>query len=183
MNPKRNGEAGLSMVEVLVSLAIFAVIGIAGLAVLNTVARTGERTEGRLERLAEIDRTFLIIRRDLAQIMSPTVNLDAQNLAFQRMYEDKSLKLAYHFKNTVLVRQIDVSAAQPVQQQLLTGISSAEWRLMDRGRQWHTVWPPTNQESKSAPIAAELTLNISRPDIPTPQSVTRLIVLPAGQGR
>ena len=42
MNAKRAGDAGLSLIEVLVSLAIFAVIGVAGLTVLDTVARTGE---------------------------------------------------------------------------------------------------------------------------------------------
>ena len=75
MNAKRAGDAGLSLIEVLVSLAIFAVIGVAGLTVLDTVARTGENTEGRLERLADIDRAFLVIRRDLAQIAPIDVTL------------------------------------------------------------------------------------------------------------
>ncbi|KIN71056.1 type II secretion system protein GspJ [Sulfitobacter guttiformis] len=183
MTAERSRDAGLSLIEVLVSLAIFAVIGIAGLAVLNTVARTGERTEGRLERLAEIDRAFLIIRRDLAQITPSAVTLDTQSIAFQRSQGLASARVAYRLDDAVMVRQIEMPQAPPVRQQLLSGIASAQWRVMDRARQWHSIWPPAGEQTAPTPIAAEVTLSIGRTEGPVPHSVTRLIVLPAGQGR
>ena len=51
---KRDPTAGFSLVEVLVALAIFALIGVAGFSMLDQVLRTQRLTEGRLERLAEL---------------------------------------------------------------------------------------------------------------------------------
>ena len=182
MTAKRSGDAGLSLIEVLVSLAIFAVIGVAGLAVLNTVARTGERTEGRLERLADIDRAFLVIRRDLAQTVGE-VTLSEDTLAFRRAQAQATVKINYVQQDATLVRQVDVPLGQPIGQSILTDISGAQWRLLDGARNWHSVWPPVGSQTPGRPLAAELTLGVRRAEISEPQLVTRLIVLPAGQGR
>ncbi len=106
MTLDRHGEAGVTLIEVLVSLAIFAVIGIAGLTVLDTVARTGERTDGRLERLAEIDRAFLVIRRDLAQISGLDTQLNEEGLAFRRLDADGSFAVRYFSEDVDLNRQV-----------------------------------------------------------------------------
>ena len=179
----RAGDAGLSLIEVLVSLAIFAIIGIAGLAVLNTVARTGERTEGRLERLAEVDRAFLVVRRDLAQIKIAEIGLVGDVLSFGRASGGRTIRIAYVLDDDIWRRQINGAKGVPVDQQLLTGIASAKWRLLDGARRWHSDWPPVGSVTPSRPMAAELTLDIWREGAGRPASVTRLIVLPAGQSR
>ncbi|MGR3502561.1 prepilin-type N-terminal cleavage/methylation domain-containing protein [Pseudaestuariivita sp.] len=178
----RRGEAGLTLIEVVVSLAIFAIIGLAGLALLNTVARTGDRTEGRLDRLSEIDRTFLVIRRDLAQIAPQPVTLEGGALTFARADGDGTATLTYLLDDGALIRQIE--AAPVLSQQLLSDITDMRWRLMDRARTWHDSWPPQGIGPEARPAAAELYLEAVRVDQPglPPAGVTRLIALPAGQG-
>lgn len=183
MTRARTGDAGLSLVEVLVSLAIFAVIGVAGLAILNTVARTGEMTEGRLERLAEIDRAFLIIRRDLAQIAPSEITLDGDVLAFQRLSADSRVALTFRVEDTTLTRRVGNADTGPVDQKLLPRTTSAQWRLLDGSQDWHTLWPPTDDGATGRPQAVELTLELRRADADVPEVVTRLFPLPAGQGR
>lgn len=183
MTRARTGDAGLSLVEVLVSLAIFAVIGVAGLAILNTVARTGERTEGRLERLAEIDRAFLIIRRDLAQIAPSEITLDGDMLVFRRVNADGRVALAFRIEDTTLTRRIGDAGSGSVDQELLSRTTSAQWRLLNGSQDWHTLWPPTDGSATGRPLAAELTLELRRTDADMPEVVTRLFPLPAGQGR
>lgn len=181
MSETRHHDAGLTLIEVLVSLAIFAVIGVAGLTVLNTVARTGERTDGRLERLAEIDRAFLVIRRDLAQIEPSDTRLADDTLRFQRLHTDGSQKVIYRLDDTTLIREISLDAASPVAQQMLAGVASMEWRLMDSSHQLTDTWPV--EGAQQHPRAAELMLDVWREGRDLPQRVTRLFPLPAGQMR
>jgi general secretion pathway protein J len=179
----RQGDAGISLVEVLVSLAIFAVIGVAGLAVLNTVSRTGERTEGRLDRLAEIDRSFMVIRRDLAQVSPGGLSLEGGFLSFRRSGETRDVPLSIGLAEQVLERRANVSVGEPVHQQLLTGVAEVNWRLLDGARRWHSDWPPPGSEAPGRPIAAELRLRVFRAEAEGPQEVTRLFALPAGFGQ
>lgn len=178
----RHGDAGVTLIEVLVSLAIFAVIGVAGLTVLDTVARTGERTDGRLERLAEIDRAFLIIRRDLAQTTGMETRLEDDELTFRRLAETESFRVSYRLDDTVLVREVQTDGPAPVPQNVLTGVISSRWRVMDAGNQWRDAFLP-DAANTTRLKAAELTLNIIRDEDAPAQSVTRLFVLPAGQSQ
>ncbi len=183
MNQPRRADAGLSLIEVMVSLAIFAVIGIAGLSMLNTVARTGERTEGRLERLTEMDRAFLILGHDLAQITPAGMKLDTGTLAFQRAGADRALDMEILMQDDAMVRRIDMPTTASVDQIILANIDRLEWRLMAPTKRWHADWPPPGISNPGRPLAAELSLDLRRDGIDKPQRVTRLFVLPAGQGR
>ncbi|KIN74994.1 general secretion pathway protein J [Sulfitobacter noctilucae] len=180
--PQRAGDAGVSLIEVLVSLAIFAVIGVAGLAVLNTVSRTGERTEGRLERLADIDRSFVILRRDLMQMRGLTATLEAGALRFLRPVEGTAVEITYLTNEDVLLRRIDRVGTDNVDQHLLDDVASAEWKLMDRSGRWYGTWPPASATDAVRPHAAELVLNV-RADGGRTEFITRLFPLAAGQGR
>jgi general secretion pathway protein J len=183
MTQRRSADAGISLIEVLVSLSIFAVIGIAGLAVLNTVARTGERTDGRLDRLAELDRAFLIVSSDLEQVTPAGITMEGGELAFERSGSEQDIDMALLLDEATLTRRIDLAGGTSVDQHLLGGVTALEWRLMDRARRWHETWPPPGVETPGRPFAAELTLSVMRAETAPPQSLTRLILLPAAQGR
>ena len=181
MTPARHGEAGVTLIEVLVSLAIFAVIGIAGLTVLDTVARTGARTDGRVERLAQIDRAFLVVRRDLAQIGPSDTRLAEGALTFRRLAGDRAFQVTYRIDDTALLRDIGQGSAAPMAQRMLTGVAAMRWRLLDARGDWIEDWPPAGTAAR--PRAAELTLDLWRDGLDAPQTVTRVFPLPAGQGR
>lgn len=182
MRQSRRGDAGVTLIEVLVSLAIFAVIGLAGLTVLDTVARTGERTDGRLDRLSRIDHAFLIIRRDLAQMTGLDARLDNDVLTFRRLHSSGSIRVTYRIDDGVLLREVRTGAPEPVVQHVLPGIATGRWRVLGTASQWTETWPPEGAPPPRA-RAAELTLEVMRDTSAVPQPVTRLFVLPAGQAR
>lgn len=179
MSQTRSGDAGVTLIEVLVSLAIFAVIGLAGLTVLDTVARTGERTEGRLDRLGEMDLAFLILRRDLAQITRRETRLERDRLQFRRARAEGSIALTYRFEAETLYRDVTLPGQPNVPQILLTGVMDAQWRLLDGSGRWAEDWPP-DAGAAEAPRAAELTLEVTRAQAEQPLRVTRVFLLPAG---
>lgn len=182
MRHPRRGDAGVTLIEVLVSLAIFAVIGLAGLAVLETVARIGERTDGRLDRLAEIDRAFLVIRRDLAQMTGANTRLESNSLSFRRLDASTSFRVRYRLDGSALIREVWTNGAAPIAQQVLPGVTKNRWRVLNAASEWAEKWPPDGSAT-ARPKAAEVTLIVVRDGQALPQAITRLFVLPAGQTR
>lgn len=178
--PRRAGDSGVSLIEVLVSLSIFAIIGVAGLAVLNTVSRTGERTDARLERLSDIDRSFLILRRDLMQMDGLTATLDAGIMSFRRPFEEVFVAVDYLAEEGALLRRVQLPSIDPADQHLLEDIRSADWQLMDGRGRWHTSWPPGVEAQR--PHAAELRLALPT-DNGESAEIIRIFPLAAGQGQ
>lgn len=61
-------DAGFTLIEVIVALALFALATLAGTAMVEAVLRVEEHTAERLTRLADIDRAVLVVTRDLTGI-------------------------------------------------------------------------------------------------------------------
>ncbi|WP_297775924.1 type II secretion system protein GspJ [uncultured Roseovarius sp.] len=183
MRQVRHGESGVTLIEILVSLAIFAVIGIASLNVLDAVARTGERSDEQLDRLAEIDHAFLVIRRDLSQSVGLETRLDKEGLTFRRTQMGETLEMSYRLDDAILLREIRPTDTSPMSQLMLTGLANARWRLLTGSRRWTSLWPAEGKSAAHRPLAVELTIEVMRDGYAFPQSVTRVFALPAGQGR
>lgn len=62
--PKRSTKAGITLIEMLASLAIFSLIGVAGFSLLDQSLRARETAETRLERLGQIERAIFLIKQD-----------------------------------------------------------------------------------------------------------------------
>lgn len=59
---------GFTLIEMLLAVAIFSFIGMASYSVLSTVLNADELSKDRLNRLNELQRTFMIIERDMLQV-------------------------------------------------------------------------------------------------------------------
>lgn len=65
MSGDRAPQAGVTLIEMLVAIAISALIGLAGFALLESMTRTEAGTAGRLDRLALQDRAFQLFTLDV----------------------------------------------------------------------------------------------------------------------
>lgn len=171
-------DAGMTLIEMLVALAILSVIGVAGLTMLDTTLNVQRRTEGRLDRIEEIDRALTVLRRDLATAAPGFAVLDEGGLTFLRTTTDAPLSLRIALAEGTLTRQVQRGPETPPQH-LLTGVREARWRLLDGARRWQTAWP----EPSASPRAAELTLRLELPQRGGVAEVTRLFPMPAGATR
>lgn len=63
----RRREAGFTLIEVMIALAIFAMIAVAGVSILAFSVRAGAATDKRLDGAAAMARTVAILSADLAQ--------------------------------------------------------------------------------------------------------------------
>lgn len=140
----RAGEAGVTLVEMLVALALFALIGLAGFTVLDSILRVQSRTEGRLERLAEVDRALRLVARDLAQARPGSAALMAEGLEMVRPGPEGDVRIRYALGvDGGLVRRIaGADGARAVAQVIAGDVAALEWRFLGPGPDWRVAWPP-----------------------------------------
>ncbi|WP_054006539.1 type II secretion system protein GspJ [Cypionkella psychrotolerans] len=188
--------AGFSLVEVLVALAIFALIGVAGFSMLDQVLRTQRLTEGRLERLAELQRAMHLITLDFSQARNSSLVLDppptdaaagAASVSLQRNAADAaggSVNLRYEVDQDTLFRDIAAKAgSDPARQPLLHGVAAVEWQFYAASGGWGSVWPPADRvilpgQATPNPLAISLTVTLAE----NGNHLRRVVVLP-GEAR
>jgi general secretion pathway protein J len=127
------GQQGFSLLEMLVALALFALIGVAGLTLVQTVLNAQDGTETRLARLGQVQRAFYLIGADLQQAAPASLVIQDGALVFtRRNLEERQISIAYSLGGGILIRTID--AARP--QAVLADVASATWRFHFAGVGW-----------------------------------------------
>ena len=171
---RRSGlpERGFTLVELLVAMAIVAVVGIMALGGLNEVIKQESIARERSERWREVQLAMRMIAQDLAQIHPrpvrdetgeghmPCVLADPNAqfaLEFSRggwsnpagFPRGTVLRVAYDWEDDVLVRYYwpvadRTLSTPPIRTELLTGVDNVEIRFLDAAGQWHVDWPPVD---------------------------------------
>lgn len=171
MSKGRQPDAGLTLIEVLVALALFALISGAGFAVLDQVLRTQSRTEGRLERLAEVQRAMFLLTDDFLQARGRSFTAEngtgGATIGLRRNAADLregAVRLTYRLQDATLLRIVSRAAGPPIAEQpLLAGVIVADWRFFDPKAGWVADWPPAGQLPGTAapnPRAVELRMTL-----------------------
>ncbi|MCE0507392.1 type II secretion system protein GspJ, partial [Roseivivax sp. GX 12232] len=139
------------------------------------------------ERLVEIDRTLLVLRRDLAQLAPGAVTLGPEVFSFLRAEGEGLARQDLRLEAGRLLRVLRAEEGGSVDQRLLGGVAGARWRLLDRGGRWRDSWPPAGQSEAEAPgappVAAELTLRLDAPGQAEAADLVRLFALPGAAQR
>ena len=138
MKPRRNGTSGMTLVEVLVALAVFAIIGIAAFAMLDQTLRSERIADARLLRLADVQRLMRVVTIDTMQAIAGSVTRDDTGIGFLRrgsLTADgvEGLAVRYHLDAAGLVREIGAPGAEPARQVLLADVQGASWHLEQDG--------------------------------------------------
>jgi general secretion pathway protein J len=169
----RDPEAGITLVEMLVALALFALVGLASFALLDAVIRAGDRTEGRLEEVAALDRALLLFGRDLGQSDPGSQALSQGELSFALVAAGGPEEMSYALGDDALERR-----AGEVAQRLAGGVAALDFRVLDHGGAWHDAWPPdTEGPEPLALVGVEMRLRL---DGGGGATVRRLVEIPVG---
>lgn len=172
----RQQDAGLTLVEMLVALVLFALVGLASFGMLDAIIKTRDRTEGRLDAVVQLDRALAIFSRDLGQSL-PDRSLADGLLAFSLYDTGTQISLTYRVQDGVLWRsmQTDLTAAA-LDQQVINGIEAADWRFLDPAGSWVDTWPPPDgtDPADGGPRAIEMRLTLAGDDGRTLRRVVEL---------
>ncbi|MGN7999430.1 PulJ/GspJ family protein [Sphingomonas sp. 22176] len=168
------GESGFTLIELMISLGLFALIAVAGLALVDGILRVNGRTEARLDRLAALQRTMFVLTSDLDQVASGPIQGGADRLSFVRSATGAgglTTPVRYGVAGGTLVR------LAPAPQLLLPGVVRARWRFWDGA--WVDRWPLNDSDEAKArwPRAIALDVEAAGPG-GTPVALHRVVTLP-----
>jgi len=160
----RDREAGVTLVEVLVALVLFALIGGAGLAVLDQVLRVQARTDGRLERLAEVQRALHLVTLDFMQASGGSLGFADGAVGFRRSDGSAGKAVRYGVEGAALTRRVRGSSGE-ARQVVLTGLDAARWQFYAPEAGWIDSWPPDPSEPAGNPAAVALQVTLAGPGL------------------
>lgn len=170
--PERAGrsDAGFTLIEMLVALALLALISLAGFALIQTVLVAQRRTEGRLERLAGLERALYLIDSDFGQTIDGPYEAD-HAILIRRNAAGGPVLVSYAAIGGALVRLYGATARP-----LIGDVTSVEWRFHRAGG-W-TAEPPRREDIDPADAIA-LTLRLAPAGGAPGGTVRRVVTLPA----
>jgi len=172
---------GFTLVELLISLALFALIATAGVALVDGLLGVENRTDGRLTRLADIQRTLFVIDNDLSQITAGPIEGQAGRLSFDRPVAAAGglpVRVSYALAGSTLARSLANGAGSSASRQsLLGGIASLRWSFYAPGLGWTNRWPPSPPLASRRPAAVAVDFVLA-PGKGVAGTLRRVVALP-----
>ena len=175
LSNSHKANKGFTLLEVLLAIGITAMIGLGSWQILNSAIGASDSTQTRLAELHALQKTMLIISRDLRQVVTRSIRdgygdyqpaLTTKNefyaLEFSRTgwrnpmddvrsniqrvaYELNDKKLIRHYWN-VLDRSQD---SDPISKELLSEVNEISIRFVDKKGAWVDQWPASGNASSS----------------------------------
>lgn len=191
---RRRTQGGFTLVELLVAMAVFAVMAAIAYGGLSSVINTRDSIDSALDRSKTLQMASWRLQQDIEQVVDRSVRDrfgDAEpavmgsadtGLTITRdgwpnpLAEPRSTLQRVHYRlgpDGHLVRSYyrvldQAQDSEPVDADLLDGVTQVEWRFLDKNGQWQDRWPPDNtgsvsntsrQASQPPPVAIELRLD------------------------
>jgi general secretion pathway protein J len=166
-------DSGFTLIELMISLGLFALIAVAGLGLVEGIINVQGRTETRMDRLADLQRAMFVVSSDLEQVAAGDLSGGGGAIAFTRAAPGLGgapVKLGYTAAGGALVRTIG-----PAPQLVLGGVQAARWRFWDGA--WVDRWPVDEAAGERWPRAVALELQAAGPG-GAPVTLRRVVTLP-----
>lgn len=158
MNPATGDQRGFTLIELMISLGLFALIAVAGLALVDSILGVQSRTSVRLDALGGVQRASFVVASDLEQVANGEVESDGASLSFTRVAPGLGgapVPVRYVASGGVVLRQLGGAP-----QRLLDGASGLRFRFVDEGGNWVDRWPQIAERPAPWPRAIEMRATI-----------------------
>lgn len=195
-------QTGFTLLELLVALAVFAIMSIAAYSGLSSVLFTQSAVDAEAQRLTQIQMAFYFLEQDIEQMAPRSIrddydqsqpalksgSLGDELITFTRTGWDNPLgrqranlqRLSYRLEGQQLLRLYWVTLdrgvlSKPRETVLLDGVQEMTVRFLDGAEAWQTQWPPSGDSGKALDILPEaVEISITLDDWGT---ITRLFPL------
>jgi general secretion pathway protein J len=145
INPlPRKPSSGFTLLELLISLSIFAIISVVTFAAINYSFKVVESSKGKVERFAQVQITWHLISQDLLQIVSRPIRTDSNTLAAYIENSDENL---VSFTRGGAPR-LGIYPAE-------SGLVRVSYKL-EENNLYRITWPVLDRDSNAQPIRSLL---------------------------
>jgi len=188
--PARCRPGGFTLLELLVAIAVFAVVAMLAYGGLASVLDAREDTAAAAQRLRALQLTMLMLQRDLDQLAprgirdeygdsKPALHGGADWIELTRggwsnpadQARSQLQRVAYALRERTLIRAhwqvLDrAQDSAPLETPLLERVRALRVRFLDANREWQETWPPLAQGETAVadplPLAVELTVELEQ---------------------
>lgn len=181
-----NRQSGFTLMEILVALFIFAVVGLISAQLLGRTVNAYEVLDDRGQRLGQIHRAMLVVERDMLQFRNRPIRMaQGEPLPALMIGDEGALsmtrggwrnplqrprselqRVGYRMQDEKLVRAywsvLDRRGdEEPISQTLLEGVEELEFFAVDQNGEEHKFWPPKAGQGAGQLQIAGLVLRVS----------------------
>lgn len=175
----KEGQKGITLIELMIALGVFAIIGILSYRALNQASATEQRIAGELTRWRQIARVFQFMQNDFSQVVPPYFGVATSNAKGAATFpvflsvgaKESELQLtvfdrgevrrvAYRFDEQKLAWlrwRGRAAVGEAERAELLAGVQGVRWRFLYMDR-WLDSWPMAT--GAALPDAVEVTLEL-----------------------
>lgn len=187
---RKNISQGFTLLELLIAIAVFAVMSAMAYGGLNSVILNTTHSKIALERIHAVQHALFVMGRDLTQIVPRDIRDEFGNvqpylstnnntdylLEFTRgghrnpakLKRSNMLRIAYKYEDNKLNRffwpQLDrVQGMDPYEKILLDDVTQIQLKYLDETGNWQSQWPPasnTGATTSPRPVAIELRIEL-----------------------
>ncbi len=184
-------QAGFTLIEILIAVAVFALMATMAYSGLNSSINVSRETELRAEQLHRLQMALTLIQRDITQISiqesrdefgdrQPPLLMDNKGerlLEFSRtgwrnpanQIRSTLQRVGYAYEEDKLYREYWAHFhrgpnEKPVRALLAEGIADITFEFLDPSMQWQQQWPPVNTPATVMPVAVKVTIIPARSD-------------------
>lgn len=157
-------QAGFTLVELLIALALFALLGIACSRLFDLSWRAEQALSARSHALRELQRTFTALEHDALHAVSRHTPLfmDKRQLTFTSagwrnpldLPRSELQRVSYRFADGELWRHAQGDNGATTQRRLLRNVSTLRWQVLGANNQWLQAC-----EAPCRPRAVRLTID------------------------
>jgi general secretion pathway protein J len=175
-NDKTRMIAGFTLLELLVAMAVFAIVSVSVYAALSQMILSRSVLQTRYADLADLQRVLVYLERDIAQAVARPVkgpygdkiaalhlvsgaelSLTRTGAVAYQTVDHSLLRVRYQMVDDVVQRAVATVLDQAqdsrfAERQLVDQIESFELSVFDQGT-WYTDWPRTDQSTATADLA------------------------------
>jgi general secretion pathway protein J len=130
-----NNQKGFTLIEMLISIALFSIIAIAGYSSLSSFSKSSKNIQNSANELEKIQTLTMFFDRDFSQIFNQQINFKNSKITITSIQNNKIIEVLYDFNKGKIVRIENENELV-----LIDNISKIKVRLLDEKNKWHNRW-------------------------------------------